>query len=125
MRIFKTTWFTRFASKEGISDEALTSAVVRLEADQFDADLGGGVYKQRLARPGEGKSGGYRVIVCLRRGERSFFVYGFPKSNRANISASEKSDLKKLAQTLLAMTDEQLEQQIKAGAFQEIKRDRP
>ncbi len=123
MRIFKTTWFMRFAQKESIADASLQSAVEQIENGQFDANLGGGVYKQRLARFGEGRSSGYRLIVCLKKGARSFFLYGFPKSGRANITASEKNDLKKLAQTLFALSDEQLEQEIKAGAFQEIKRE--
>ena len=121
MRIFKTPWFTRFADKEHIANEALKGAVNQLEAGQFDADLGGGVYKQRLARVGQGKSGGYRVLICFRQGARSFFMYGFPKSNRDNINSSEKNDLKKLARILFAMTDEQLDEKVKAGVFQEIK----
>ena len=120
MRIFKTSWFTRFADKERIVDASLQDAVNQLETGQFDADLGGGVYKQRLARQGGGKSGGYRVLICFRQGTRSFFMYGFPKSSRENITASEKNDLKKLAKVLFAMTDEQLDEQVKAGAFQEI-----
>ena len=72
MRIFKNTWFTRFAKKEGIKDTELYETVSQLEAGQADADLGGGVYKVRVARQGEGKSGGYRVIVFLRaRNEHS------------------------------------------------------
>lgn len=121
MRIFKTPWFTRFASKERIIDDSLKKAVVQLEAGQFDADLGGGVFKQRLARVGEGKSGGYRVLICFRQGARSFFMYGFQKSDRENITVSERDDLKKLAKALFAMTDEQLDAKVKAGAFQEIK----
>lgn len=120
MRIFKTPWFTRFASKEHIVDGSLKKAVDQLEAGQFDADLGGGVYKQRLARVGEGKSGGYRVLICFRQGTRSFFMYGFQKSDRENITASERDDLKKLAKVLCSMTDEQLDAKVKAGAFQEI-----
>lgn len=120
MRILKTPWFTRFASKERIIDDSLKKAVEQLEAGKFDADLGGGVYKQRLARVGEGKSGGYRVLVCFRQGTRSFFMYGFPKSDRENITASERDDLKKLAKVLFSMTDEQLDAKVKAGAFQEI-----
>ena len=120
MRIFKTPWFTRFASKERIIDNSLKKAVDQLEAGQFDADLGGGVYKQRLARVGEGKSGGYRVLICFRQGTRSFFMYGFQKSDRENITASERDDLKKLAKALFSMTDEQLDAKVKTGAFQEI-----
>ena len=70
MRVFKNTWFTRFAKKEGITDSELREAVNQLEAGQADADLGGGVYKVRIARPGKGKSGGYRVIVFFRSEEQ-------------------------------------------------------
>ena len=120
MRIFKTPWFTRFAEKEHIVDKILKNALNQLEAGQFDADLGGGVYKQRLARSGGGKSGGYRVLICFRQESRSFFMYGFPKSKKDNITISEKNDLKKLAKVLFTMTDEQLDEQVKVGAFQEI-----
>ena len=120
MRIFKVPRFTRFADKEGINDDSLKNAVSQLEAGLCDADLGGGVYKQRLARTGGGKSGGYRILVCFRQGMTSFFIYGFPKSSRENITTSETNDLKKLAKVLFAMSDEQLDAQVKAGAFQEI-----
>ena len=72
MRIFKNTWFARFADREGITDNELTEAANRLETGQADANLGGGVYKVRLPRPGEGKTGGYRVIVFFRSEERTF-----------------------------------------------------
>jgi hypothetical protein len=85
MRTFKNPWFTRFAAKEGITDEELKGIVNQLEAGQADADLGGDVYKVRKARPGAGKAGGYRVIVFFRRGERTFYHYGFATSDRANI----------------------------------------
>jgi hypothetical protein len=77
MRIFKVNWFTRFASKEGIQDDELKSAVNSLEVGQVDANLGGGVYKVRIARPGEGKSGGYRVIVFFRSGASNLFCVWF------------------------------------------------
>ena len=73
MRIFKNTWFSRFADKEGITDGELIEAVNLLEAGLPDAALGGDVYKMRLARPGKGKSGGYRVIVFFRSEERTFY----------------------------------------------------
>ena len=62
-RIFKTRWFERFARKEKIRNAVLLDAVARAEKGQLDADLGGGVIKQRVARPGQGKSGGYRTII--------------------------------------------------------------
>ena len=75
MRIFKNTWFTRFAGKEGITDAELKEEVIRLEAGQADADLGGGVYKLRVARYGRGKAGAYRVIVFFKaRSGRFLFM---------------------------------------------------
>ena len=76
LRVFKTKPFARFANREGIPDAVLCDAAQRVGRGQMDADLGGGVIKQRIARRGQGRSGGYRTIVLFRRGERSFFVYG-------------------------------------------------
>ncbi len=90
MRIFKSRWFQRFARKEGIADAALREAAKRAEKGQIDADLGGEVIKQRIARPGRGKSKGYRTIILFRRGVKAFFVYGFAKSQRANIDNDEE-----------------------------------
>ncbi len=104
MRIFKIKAFIRFANKENLADGTLKQAIAELEAGQFDADLGGGVYKQRIARQGEGKSGGYRVLISFRHEDRAFFLYGFPKSSKANITASEKSDLKKLAKYFFSLS---------------------
>ena len=83
MRIFKSKWFTKFARKECIADAKLCEAVRNAEQGIIDADYGDGVIKQRIARPNEGKSGGYRSIVLFRLGDRAFFVYGFAKSTRA------------------------------------------
>jgi hypothetical protein len=121
VRVFKNTWFARFAAKEGITDgefKAIVNDV--LEAGQAEANLGGGVYKVRLARPGEGKSGGHRVIVLFKSGERTFYVYGFVKSARANISEKDLKRFKEMAKENIGMTDEQLKNRIKAGHWNEI-----
>jgi hypothetical protein len=120
MRIFKNKTFSRFTRKEGITDEELKAIIPQLEANQPDADLGGDVYKMRLARQGEGKRGGYRVIVFFRSGERIFFAYGFAKSNLANIGDKDLRRLKLLAKYWLSYTNVQLERLIKAGRFTEI-----
>jgi hypothetical protein len=120
MRIFKNTWFTHFAAKEGITDDELRELVDQLEADQADADLGSGVYKMRLARPGEGKSGGYRIIVFFKSEERTFYEYCFAKSSRANISEKELKSLKKSAKEYLSMPPIQLEERIEQGKFIEL-----
>jgi hypothetical protein len=113
-------WFTRFARKEGITDDELREAVNQIEAGQFDADLGGGVFKQRIGREGEGKSGGYRVIVLFKSGDRSFFVYGFAKSARANIDQKETRNFKEYAKDYLGLSDTMLEEAVKKGKFIEV-----
>ena len=95
MRVFKYTGFSRFASKEGITDHELLEVVAQLEADRADVNLGGDVYKVRVARQGEGKSGGHRVIVYFRNEYRTFFSYGFSKSDRGNISEKDLKGLRK------------------------------
>jgi hypothetical protein len=109
VRLFKNKWFTRFAKKEGIKDAELKETVSQLEKGLPAADLGGDVYKLRVARQGEGKAGSYRIIVFFKSKERTFFVYGFAKSKRANIDRGELQIFKDDAKDQLAMTDEQIE----------------
>lgn len=123
MRIFKNAWFGRFARKEKISPDVLLEAVDRAEKGLVDADLGGGVIKQRIARPGEGKSKGYRSIVLYRRGDKSFFVYGFPKSDLGNIRDDEAEQFKRAAKLVLALSDEQIRLLIEIGQFEEVMKD--
>ena len=121
MQLFKSRWFQRFARKEGITDIGLREAVVRAEKGQIDADLGGEVIKQRIARPGQGKSKGYRTIILFRRGHRAFFVYGFSKSQRANINDDEEAQFKEAAKHVLALTEKQLAELLNRGDFIEVK----
>ncbi|WP_297478031.1 type II toxin-antitoxin system RelE/ParE family toxin [Ferrovum sp.] len=123
MKVFKNAWFGRFMRKEKISAVDLLEAVFRAEKGQIDADLGGGVIKQRIARPGEGKSKGYRSIVLFRKGKQAFFVYGFPKSALGNIREDEEEQFKKMAKYVLALTEEQLKQLIEVGQFEEVLED--
>lgn len=120
MRVFKNAWFERFARKEKISAESLLDAVERAEKGLIDADLGGGVIKQRIPRPGAGKSGGYRSIVIYRRGKKAFFVFGFPKSNLGNIRDDEVEQFKKAAKSILALSDNQIRKLIESGQFEEV-----
>jgi hypothetical protein len=122
LRVFKNAWFGRFARKENISARVLWDAVDRAEKGLVDADLGGGVIKQRISRPGESKSKGYRSIVLYRKGDRAFFVYGLPKSGLGNIRDDEQEQFKKAAKSILALSDEQVRQLIENGQFEEVKR---
>ena len=120
---FKNAWFSRFTRREKISVATLWDAVERAQKGQIDADLGGGVIKQRIARPGEGKSKGYRGIVLFRKGHRSFFVYGFPKSALDNIDKQDEAQFKKMAKHVLALTDAQLSELVANGQFEELTKD--
>jgi hypothetical protein len=123
LRVFKNAWFGRFARKEKISAEVLWDAVNRAENGLVDADLGGGVIKQRIARPGESKSKGYRSIVLCRKGDRAVFVFGFPKSDVGNIRDDEQEQFKKAAKSILALSDDHIRQLIENGQFEEVKTD--
>ena len=120
VRIFKNKWFHRFADKEGITDGELKEVVKQLESGQFYADLGGSVYKMELARKGEGKHGGYRVLVFFKFEERVFFHYGFPKSVLGNISQKELKIIKKQAKASFVQSDEHIEKQLANGTLYEI-----
>ena len=120
MQILKNAWFQRFARKQRISDAALIDAVRRADRGQIDADLGGGVIKQRVAREGQGKSGGFRMIILYRREQRAFFVFGFAKSEQANIAGDEEVLFKKMANELFALSDEQVAALIRNGRLSEV-----
>jgi hypothetical protein len=120
-RVFKTRWFQRFARKEKIGDAVLLDAIARAENGQVDADLGGDVIKQRIARPGQGKSGGSRAIIFFKRGVRAVFVYGFAKSERANIDINEEKQFKEAARHVLRLTEKQIAELVKNGDFVEVK----
>lgn len=120
MAVYKTRWFDRWARKEGLATRSLCIAVREMTAGLFDADLGGGLFKKRIGRPGQGKSGGYRTLVATNRGNRWVFVYGFPKNERSNIDKDEAEALKKLAGHLLSLTAQAVANATQAGELIEV-----
>ena len=120
MRIYKNAWFAKFARKERISDAALCEAVDRAGRGLIDADLGGGVIKQRVAREGGGKSGGYRTLIFFRQAERAIFAFGIAKSDRENLSASELATFRKTAKEALGFAQEYVEAVVKIGKLIEV-----
>jgi len=120
MRIFKSAWFARFARKESIPDVDLLEAVSRLSAGLVDADLGGGVFKQRIRRAGEGRSSGYRGIVLFRQHSIALFVYGFAKNSRENICESELIQFKKMARYMLNISSDHIVALLKSGQLEEV-----
>jgi len=119
MRFFKTKWFSRWAAKEGLSDTVLRVAAAELQQGLADA-LGGYVYKKRIALPGRGKRGGARTLVAYRSGHAVFFMYGFPKNQRANIESDELKALRLLAKELLGYSEQGLARAVDAGELIEV-----
>lgn len=123
MSVYATKEFARFARKAGLADAKLLQAAQDVAAGRYDADLGGGVFKQRVARQGGGKSGGFRTIILFRVGRHSFFAHGFAKSDKANVSAKELKALKRLADVLLGLSEARLKAAQAAGELIEVKSD--
>ncbi|MEW5942905.1 MAG: type II toxin-antitoxin system RelE/ParE family toxin [Pseudomonadota bacterium] len=119
-RVFKTRYFSRWMRKTELTDGALCKAVAEMEHGLIDADLGGGVVKKRVGLSGRGKRGGARTLVATNKGTRWFFVYGFEKTDRANISEEELEGLQDIAEQLLARTGRQLDEAVQDGSSQEI-----
>lgn len=117
---YKTKVFARFARRAGLDDVRLKSAAHDAEAGLWDADLGGGVFKIRVARDGGGKSGGFRTLLALRLGAHAFFIHGFAKSEKANVTGRELQALRLLAASLLALGPAEIALAIEAGELLEL-----
>jgi hypothetical protein len=118
--ILKTRNFARWARKTGLADSLLDKAVLEIGRGLLEADLGGGILKKRIALPGRGKRGSIRTLLATNRNDRWFFVFGFEKNKRANISDNELESLKKLAKHLLGLTAAQITTAIEEGALMEV-----
>lgn len=119
-RVFKTRYFSRWFRRIGLSDVALCHVVKEMEQGLIDANLGRGVVKKRLALPGRGKRGGARTLVATNKDDRWFFLFGFEKNERANITTEELEGLREITRQLLGMTSEQLDEAVRDGYLQEI-----
>ncbi len=123
MQVYKTKWLSRFARHEGITDNSLLDAIGRAERGLIDADLGGCLIKQRVARQGQGRSGGYRTIIAFRAKGRAVFLYCFAKNERDNIEPDELLELRMVGLNWLNATLEEIAEAIEEGLLQEIDHD--
>ena len=121
MRTFKSKPFARWARKEGLNDAGLLDAVDEMEEGNIDANLGGRVYKKRVALAGHGKRGGVRTLIAYQNGEKAFFMFGFAKNERSNISKDELKALKLMAKDLLGKSDARLKKALKTKELIEVK----
>lgn len=120
VRIFKNRTFARWAKDEQVSDADLCQAAQEIEDGLVDARLGGFLLKKRVARADGGKSGGFRTIVAHRQGAKLFFIFGFSKSEKANITKKEKKALLKIGDEYMALKDKQLADLIKSEKILEV-----
>ena len=120
MRVFKTKWFIRYARRERIKDASLAESVAPAERGIIDGDLGGGLIKQRVARPGQGRSGGYRTLIAYRSGDCAVFLYAFAKSERENIEDDELASLREIAAAWLKADGAALQRQVSEGLAMEV-----
>ena len=123
MQVYKLKAFARFQRRERIADVALARAVECAEQGLIDADLGGGLIKQRVARPGQGKRGGYRTVIAYRRGTRAIFLFGFAKSEQANLDRDELTYWQRVGRDYLGLSDEDLEAAIVDDELAEVRYD--
>jgi hypothetical protein len=123
LRVFKVKTFARFSRKEGLSDASLLEAVNDAERGLIDADLGGGLIKQRVARSGGGKRGGFRTVIAFRSKERAIFLFGFAKNDLDNIEDDVLNDLRKIAALWLDADEAALKRGLDKGLITGVKAD--
>ena len=116
MRIFKTKTLAKFTRQHGISDDGLVDAVERAVRGLIDADLGGQIIKQRVARPGQGKRGGFRMIIGI-RSDRAIFLFAFAKNERENIDKAELMTLREIVASFLNAAEETIAQALRDGTL--------
>lgn len=104
-RILKTRLFCRWMRKTELEDRLLRKAIEEMERGLIDADLGGGVYKKRIALPGRGKSGSTRTLIATNKAARWIFLYGYEKNEKDNITQAELAAWKVFAHDLLECSD--------------------
>lgn len=123
MRIFKTSVFARWANKNHVTDAALRRAIREVEAGLVDAELGAGLCKKRIPMPGRGKRGGGRCILAFRARRRAYFLHGFAKGARDNVTKREREALRRLARELLGYSEAGIRKALDEGVLIEVDSD--
>ena len=120
MKIIKTKKFSKWEERSKIDDDSLVEAAKEIRTNIYEANYGGGVVKKRIANMGRGKSSSARTIVAFKKGNHCYFVYGFEKNEKDNITLNEEKALKLVAKALLSYTDIELNHYIKEGSLIEV-----
>lgn len=120
---YLTKEFARLARRSGLPDNGLLDAIDRAEDGIIDADLGNGLIKQRVARPGKGRSGGFRTIIAYRTGKRAIFLHLFAKARQANLSQIELETYQALAKAFDLLNEAQLDELVQNRGWRKIERE--
>lgn len=122
MAIHKLKTFARFARGEDIPDESLAEAIERAGRELVDADLGGGLIKQRVARKGQGRRGGYRVMIAFRAADFAVFLFGFAKNAQDNLDDRQLTVLRGFAAAWLSADATTIERAVEQGELVEVRK---
>jgi hypothetical protein len=122
VKIFKHRLFHNWAKSEELADDILWLAINEIEKGLYEANLGGGLYKKRIAISGKGKRSGYRTLVAYKKGEKAFFIYGFSKNTQSNITESELKIYRRLAKDILEMDSTMIKKMVSNGKLVEVKK---
>lgn len=120
LRVLKQKAFARWQARQRLPDSALCNAVTEMDKGLIDADLGGALFKKRIARAGGGKSGGYRTVLSARIGHRYVFLRGFAKCERENITPSDEKVLRFVGRTILELSHKDLARTCEARDLMEV-----
>jgi len=121
MKKLMTKHFSKWASKQNIPEKELAKALMELQSGNFEANLGGNIYKKRIRFAGKGKSGGGRTVICYKKEDRAIFIHGFSKNEKSDLSPKELYAFKEMAKILLRLSDGEIETALKNGDFTEVK----
>jgi len=116
-----TKHFSKWAAKQKIPKRELTNTLAELAVGNFEANLGGNLYKKRIHFEGHGKSGSGRTILCYKKDDRAIFVHGFAKNEKSNLSKKELIAFKELSKILLSLSPKEIEIAIKNKDLIEVR----
>jgi len=120
VNVYLSKAFTCLARSEGLTDVHICQAVAEMNTGLIDANLGAGLFKKRIAMPGQGKRGSWRALLGFQAGKKAFFVYLFPKNSRDNIEDDEMKALKRLTRYYLTLKPSEIKTALQCGELNEV-----
>ncbi|NOQ35474.1 MAG: type II toxin-antitoxin system RelE/ParE family toxin [Methylococcaceae bacterium] len=121
MKELMTKQFSKWVAKQSIIENGLIEALAEIQSGEFEANLGGHIYKKRIRFEGQGKSGSGRTIICYKKGDRAIFIHGFSKNEKSNLSKKELTAFKEFSKILLGFSEKEITIAIENGDFIEVR----